>query len=131
MSDQRPKCPRLTEKERFYRGVLEDAEEHGIPLAQLAEEHDVAPATLSWWKSEIRRREALRRGKRVKPKRVPREEPIDFVAVELPEDDLAMGAPEMASAFEVLLPDGVLVRIPGQFEEETVVSLLRAVRSAC
>ena len=35
--------PRLIEKERYYRSILEEAEERGIPMAQLAVEKNVSP----------------------------------------------------------------------------------------
>ena len=55
MPKSRPPSPRLTEKEREYRALFEEAEERGASLAQLAVEKDISVGTISWWRSEIRR----------------------------------------------------------------------------
>ena len=131
---QRPPSPRLTDKERFYVAVLEEAEERGVPLAQLAVERDVSPGTLSWWKGEIRRREALRRGVRVKLKNRRAEETIEFVPIELPLEEERLPAPAAVPegcCFEVALPGGATVRVPDEFEDAVLTRVIRAVRAAC
>ena len=134
MPAKRPPSPRCTEKERIYRAIFEEAEERGVPLAQIAVEMDISPGTLSWWKSEIRRREALRHGVRVKRKNRRAEESIDFVPIELATEveksAAAISAPE-GWCFEVALPGGATVRIPGEFEEAALARVVRAVRGAC
>jgi len=133
MPKDRPPSPRLTEKERHYREVFEEAEGRGVSLAQLAVERDVAVGTLSWWRSEIRRRDALRRGLRVKRKNRRAEEMIEFVPVEV-EAEADEPAPAPAAdgwTFEVAFPGGATVRVPDAFEEASLVRVLRAVRAAC
>ena len=134
MPTTRPPCPRLTERERFYRELFEDAEHRGISLAQLSVEKDLAVGTLSWWKSEIRRREALRRGVTVKGTNSCSEESIDFVPVEVATAAEAATSPEACDGvpdFEVLLPGGAVVRVPEVFEEVSLTRLVRAVNAAC
>ena len=134
MSAKRPPVPRLTEKERFYRTIFEEAEERGIPLAQIAVEKDIATGTLSWWKCEIRRREALRRGVRVKRKNSRAEESIEFVPIELPLEEERLPAPAAVPegcCFEVALPGGATVRVPDEFEDAVLTRVIRAVRAAC
>ena len=134
MPSDRPPSPRCTEKERFYRGILEDAEGRGIPLAQVAVERDIPAGTLSWWRGEIRRREALRRGVTVKGRNSRAEGRIDFVPVETgaardvpPAEDRPASGPD----FEVLLPGGAVVRVPADFREASLTRLVRAVSAAC
>jgi len=134
MPTTRPPCPRLTEKERFYRELFEDAEHRGISLAQLAVEKDLAVGTLSWWRSEIRRREALRRGVKVKGTNSRSEESIDFVPVEVataPETPTESASRGEARDFEVLLPGGAVVRVPEDFAPDCLTRLVRAVNAAC
>jgi hypothetical protein len=133
MPNDRPPSPRLTEKERHYRALFEEAEGRGVSLAQLAVERDVAVGTLSWWRSEIRRRDALRRGLRVKRKNRRAEESIEFVPVEVAPSGLEPAPSPVGpgSGFEVALPGGAVVRVPDAFEEASLVRVLRAVRAAC
>ena len=69
MPKRRLPSPRLTEKERIYRAAFKEAEKRGRTLAEVSVDLDVSVGTLSWWKSEIRRREALRRGVKVKQRK--------------------------------------------------------------
>ncbi len=135
MPQSRPPSPRCTEKERFYRALFEEADARGLPLAQLAVEKDLRVGTLSWWKSEIRRRDALRRGQRVKRRNRRSEEAIEFVPIELvPDEDRGLASAPASSeqwSFEVALPGGATVRIPGEFEESALTRVVRAVRAAC
>ena len=133
MPKDRPPSPRLTEKEGYYRELFEEAEGRGVSRAQLAVEKDVSVGTLSWWKSEIRRTDALRRGQRVKARNRRSEETIEFVPVDVSHElDESAPAPVAAGwTFEVALPDGVAVRVPDAFEEASLVRVLRAVRAAC
>ena len=128
MPTSRPPCPRLTEKERFYRELFEDAERRGVSRAQLAVEAGISAGTLSWWKSEIRRRGALRRGVKVKARNSRSEETVEFVPVEV-----AVNAAPAADPhdFEVLLPGGAVVRVPEVFDESSLTRLVRAVNAAC
>lgn len=134
MSDARPPCPRLTEKERFYRAILEEATERGLPLAQLSVEKNIPTGTLSWWRVEIRRREALRRGRELKGRNSRAEERIDFVPIELVDqhEEEVPSLPAVEGwSFEVALPGGATVRVPHDFEEVALTRAIRAVRAAC
>jgi hypothetical protein len=134
MSRKRPPSPRCTEKERIYRALFEEAEERGLSLPQLAVERDIAVGTLSWWRSEIRRRDALRRGVEVKGRNHRAEERIEFVSVEVAPDDEGEPAPVPSPGpwlFEVELSGGATVRVPPDFEEDSLTRVVRAVRAAC
>ena len=134
MPEKRPPSPRLTEKERFYLALFEEADARSVPLVQIAVEKDISPGTLSWWKSEIRRREALRRGVRVKRKNRRTEESIEFVPIELAPEEENSAIPASVPkgwCFEVALPGGATVRILGEFEEVSLTRVVRAVRAAC
>jgi hypothetical protein len=133
MPKDRPPSPRLTEKERHYRELFEEAETRGASLAQLAVEEDVSVGTLSWWRSEIRRREALRRGQEAKRRNRRGEEAIEFVPVEVsPEGSEPASSPTTERwTFEVALPGGATVRVPGEFCDAALTRVVRAVRAAC
>jgi len=134
MPKDRPPSPRCTEKERFYRSLFEAADARGLSRAQLAVEKDICAGTLSWWRSEIRRRDALRRGQQVKRKNRRTEETIEFVPVEVLSDEeavVAASVPSEPRILEVALPGGATVRVPGEFDEAALTRVLRAVRAAC
>ncbi len=93
MTQKRPPSPRLTEKERSYRAIFEEAGARGVPPAQIAVEKDIAAVPLSWWKGEIRRRQALRRGVQVKRKNLRPEESVELVPDELASEEDRASAP--------------------------------------
>lgn len=134
MPKRRPPSPHLTDKERMYRAAFEDAEERAITRAQLSVELDISVGTLSWWKSEIRRRDALRRGVVVKREKQSSEESMEFVPVTV--KDTAEVAPPAQPAgdhgfFEVALPGGAVVRVPEAFTAPALTRLIQAVNAAC
>ena len=134
MSKRRPPSPHCTEKERMYRAAFKQAEDRGRSLAQLSVDLDVSAGTLSWWKSELRRRDALRRGVKLKGKNPRAEQSMEFVPVTVKQDaevTPALPAAGEQCVFEVVLPGGATVRVPPAFEEAALTRLIQAVRAAC
>jgi hypothetical protein len=134
MPKDRPPSPRCTEKERFYLALFEDAEDRGVPLAQIAVENDISPGTLSWWKSEIRRRAALRRGHRLKGKNSRAEEHVQFIPIKVVPDEETLPAPVPTlerRCIEIFLPGGAMVHVPDDFDEAVLTRVARAISNAC
>ena len=103
-------------------------------LAQIAVENDISPGTLSWWKSEIRRREALRRGRRLKGRNSRAEEHVQFIPIEIVPDEEALPAPVPATerrCIEIVLPGGAMVHVPDDFDEAVLTRIARALSNAC
>jgi hypothetical protein len=125
---ERKPAPRLTEKEQRYRDLLEEHGASGKTLVEFAAEKGLSLSTLSWWKGEIRRREAIRHGRPVPRRRRYRRRPPQLVPVTV----AGAEAPSLpAGHFEVSLPGGAAVRVPFHFDAESFKRLVSVLREAC
>jgi len=110
-------APEVTEKERMYAALFTEQASRRLSLSALARETGIPSGTLSWWKKEIRRRES-RRSSCARP---------EFVPVTVRDTK-----PLTADAgFEVLLPNGVRLRVPSAFDESALRRLVVTLASAC
>lgn len=112
-----------TPAESRYRRVFAERRK-GEPWAALAARAGVAPGTLSWWRHELRRRDAAR-------KRSGREGPALLpVRVVAPEPERPAPLPE-THGYEVVLASGRRVlRVPAGFDPAAVRALVAAVEGA-
>jgi len=110
-------APEVTEKEQMYVALFAEQASRGLSLNALARETGIPSGTLSWWKKELRRRES-RRSSSTRPA---------FVPVTVRDTTASPGD----AAFEVLLPNGVRLRVPATFDESTLHRLVVTLASAC
>lgn len=105
-----------TSRETWAKRV-ERWKESGLTAAQFAAETGISPSSLSWWKwrlgSEARKGvhdEVTKRQRRAR-----RVSPLTFV--ELP-------APALRESLEVVLPSGVRIRVPADFDSTALTRLV-------
>jgi len=105
-----------TQREREMRSLVSKWRSSGLPLTAFARDRGVAPATLSWWRWELRRRARARRSPA----------PTAFVGVEV------VDAPVAARPlpFEVVLRGRRVVRVPAGFDAAELSRLLDALEPA-
>lgn len=105
--------------ERRYRQLLAEQQRSGLSLRAFARERGIPAGTLSYWKHELKRRDAAREGSEGSRTR--------FLPVKIvpPTEE-----PAASEGYEVLLGQGCVLRMPRDFEVERVAALLKAV-SAC
>lgn len=126
-SERKP-APRFTEKERQFRALLEEQAASGKTLVEFAAEKGLGLSTLSWWKGEIRRREAIRQGRPVPRRRRYRRQPRPLVPVTV----TGPAAPSVPfGVFEVSLPGGAAVRVPYDFDVESLRRLVAVLGTSC
>ncbi len=113
----RSPAPEVTEKERMYIALFEEQALRGLTVPALASESGIPSGTLSWWKKEIRRREARRSSA----------PPIEFLPVTVRDTPPSSAT----SRFEVLLPNGVRLLVPTVFDEGELHRLVVTLASAC
>ena len=106
-----------TPREREIRALVLEHERNGLSWASIAAREGMAPGTLSWWRSEIRRRDRAR-GNRSNER---------FVEVEIAAATLS----DPLAAFELVLPDGRVLRIPPGFGVEDLRRLLAMLDGSC
>lgn len=128
MPDRGEPGPRLTLKERQYRALLAEQAESGLALREFAAHRGIAAGTLSWWKSEIRRREAIRHGRAAPKRRRRRGRAAKLLPVRLND---ALSTPSSTSVFEVSLPGGAAVRVPADFDADAFARLVAVLNQPC
>jgi hypothetical protein len=99
----------------YYRGILREQEASGRSLRAFALERGLSPWTLYGWRGRL--------GRSRRRRREGRGEEGSFVAVDV------VGQARPASEIEVVLSDGVRVRVPRDVLTERLVELVRALRS--
>ena len=119
------------ETERFYREILAEQRESGLSVRAFGKAQGIPAGTLSFWRHQLRKRDAARRGKR-KPK-------PGFVPVRVVEGRAASPVPRAeptnatppsgGGGYEVDLGGGRVLRLPADFDDGRVAALVRAVAS--
>lgn len=122
MSNPQIPSPPVTERERFWSALIKERAASGLSLREFAGARGVVASTLAWWGSEIRRREARRAGRAV-PAR-PKPKSIPFVPVTVAESP-------MDPVFEVALPGGAAVRVPTDFDADSLRRLITVLEATC
>jgi hypothetical protein len=115
--------------EQRYRAVLEVQAKEGLSREEAASRAGVKPSTLTWWASELARRERERLvGSASSPAA-----PV-LVPVRVHEADAEPVAWTVKSAastpYEVVLVSGRVLRVPRDFDAVSVQALVRAVEAA-
>jgi len=109
----------LTARGHEMQRLLEQAERSNLSLAEFSRRQGLHPNTLAWWRRRLREIAGANAGARTR-----------FVEVELGGAGAGYGkvAPRI---YEIVLPDGTVVRVPEGFEEQSLDRLLRVVRKPC
>lgn len=125
-------APKRTEKEARYRELIAEQQGSGLSVAGFSRARGLNEGTFAWWRSEIRRRDTLRRESRAARRNS--DGPVPFAPVIIVPDGSprpADGSPADPLRFEVVLPSGVEVRIPASADEAMIAKFLRAAAAAC
>ena len=102
--------------EAYYRDLLTEQEASGRSLVEFARERGLSPWTLYGWRGKLGRSRRRRRAEI-------EDSETGFVAVDV------VGAAPSTGEIEVLLADGVRVRVPRDVAIARLVELVRALRS--
>lgn len=115
------------ETERFYRELIAEHARSGLTIREFATRRGVPTGTMSFWRFELKRRDALR-AKR-KARRRPSFLPVKVVDAVKPTEPAAQPPKKTAGGYEVVLGRDRVVRVPLDFDEERVAALVRVVAS--
>lgn len=115
------------ETERFYRALIAEHARSGLTIREFAARRGVPTGTLSFWRFELKRRDALR-AKR-KAKRKPSFLPVKVVEAAQPAEPAAQLPRKTAGGYELVLGRDRVVRVPLDFDEGRVAALVRVVAS--
>jgi len=137
---------KTTKAERTYRRVLAEQERSGLSIRAFAAERGHSAGHLSWWRHEIRKRDAARASasaqavrakpaKKTNPAATPAFLPVRVIGAEAPmpvTDSAVTAAATAEGGYEVVVASGRRVlRLPRDFDVTRVAALVRAVEAAC
>jgi hypothetical protein len=114
------------ETEKLYRGLLAELDASGLTQREFAAKRNVPAGTLSFWKHELKKRDAAAKARKSKKRpSKPKFVPVSVVDAAKPVEPVA----KATEGYEIVLgPDRVL-RLPAGFDEGRVAALVRAVAS--
>jgi hypothetical protein len=114
------------------RALLEEHAQSGQTLKSFAESKGLNGQRLGWWKKKFTREQAAKtRQRRVEAKpsaRKPRF--VSVVAAREVVPSGPLGAPSARGGYEVLLGDAMTLRVPDDFQDQTLARILRVLRVA-
>jgi hypothetical protein len=113
----------MSERATFWRRILADWERSGLSQAEFCWRRELKAVTFAWWKRRLRPRDESDGVRRGRVQDVERRGRADFVELALP----ARGG----LAYELALPGGACLRLPGDFDPERVARLVQALAAAC
>lgn len=114
------------ETEKFYRELLAEQDKSGLSVREFAEKRGVPTGTLSFWRHELKQRDAARAQKAKKKSSKPRFVPVSVVPAPPPK---APAAERPRAGYEIVLGQDRVLRLPAEFDEKRVAALVRAVAS--
>ena len=128
----------MSDRAKYWRRLVAAWEKSSLTQAEFCRRRGVKAVTFAWWKRKLNTR--TNPGRRRRERRSAsrgRGGQAGFVEVALPGGVLASpsstAVPTLAASwgYEVVLPGGRLIRLPGDFDPDKVSQLLRVVGSAC
>jgi len=114
------------ETERFYRELLAEQDKSGLSVREFADKRGVPTGTLSFWRHELKQRDAARGRKAKKEPSKPKFVPVSVVPAPAPKLPVAK---RPRAGYEIVLGQDRVLRLPAEFDEKRVAALVRAVAS--
>lgn len=102
----------LTPRGRQWLATIEQWERSGLAMRDFCARRGLKPATLSWWRQEIRRRGAEQR----------RDRGVELV-------EIGRGVSSVDSSFAIELANGLRVHVPARFDAAALKELLGILRA--
>ncbi len=125
----------MSERAEYWRRWLGEWAQSGLSQAEFCRRRGIKAVNLAWWKRRLRGTDDAGGGRRVRrPRRAGRR---GFVEVALRRGSScapALGAATLipaANRYELVLPGGVGLRLPEDFDPERVARLVQALTAAC
>lgn len=127
----------MSNRAKYWARRVESWEKSGLTQAEFCRRRGVKAVTFAWWKRKLRgaaKRAYDRRSRSTTTRSRPE---AKFAEVKWPDRMLAGGVPVAATSdarsggYEIVLTDGLLIRLPGDFDPTKVSQLIGLVASRC
>ncbi len=126
----------MTERGHYWQRWLGKWERSGLTQAEFCRRHGLKAVNFAWWKRKLGKpTEPLRPITwgpilgRSRPRRPRGRSPAEFVELALPVSSAASS--RCPSTYELILPRGVVIRLPVDFDSNRVAQLISVAASAC
>lgn len=115
-----------TDRAKYWRSIVEQWEWSGLSRAEFCRQRGINGGTFAWWKRRLRQASGelpARRGR-------PRKGAERFVEVRVaPASAVELAGTSSLPAYEIVLARGRSIRVPSQFDGQTLSRLISAVES--
>jgi hypothetical protein len=125
----------MSERAAYWQRLLAEWARSGLSQAEFCRRRGLKAVNLAWWKRRLRATEGADGGHRERG--AGRAVRRGFVEVALPRGSASIAALRAPSSvptsdgYELVLPGGVGLRLPDDFDAERVARLVRALVAAC
>jgi hypothetical protein len=114
----------MSERAAYWRRLLGAWEQSGLSQAEFCRRRGIKAVNLAWWKRRLRSRPGTPRAGRLRGTRSAGR--AAFVELALPAHPGRSGF-----VYELALPSGACMRLPGDFDPERVARLVQALAATC
>jgi hypothetical protein len=125
----------MSDRAVYWRRLLAEWERSGLSQAEFCRRRDIKAVNLAWWKRRLKGTDHADGGRRARqPRRGGRDGFVEVALRRGPSSAAAMGATTIIPAsdrYEVVLPGGVGLRLPDDFDAERVARLVQALAATC
>lgn len=127
----------MSDRAKYWARLVASWRKSGLTQAEFCRRRGVKAVTFAWWKRKLRggaEQAGQRRSRSTTTRRRPESR---FTEVIWPGRLLAGGPPVAATsdarsgAYEIVLPHGLVIRLPGDFDPERVSQLIGLVAPGC
>ena len=127
----------MSNRAKYWARLVAAWEKSGLTQAAFCRRRGVKAVTFAWWKRRLGGAAAPDHRRRRGPAASRRRAAVKFSEVVLPGRLLRDGVPTPVTpdvpptGYEIVLADGSLIRVPGNFDAEKVAQLIGVVAQAC
>jgi hypothetical protein len=114
----------MSERAAYWQRLLGAWEQSGLSQAEFCRRRGLKAVNLAWWKRRLRGSAGTPRAGR--QRRMRSAQRAAFVELTLPSHPGRGGF-----GYELVLPSGACLRLPGDFDPERVARLVQALATAC
>jgi hypothetical protein len=127
----------MSNRAKYWAGLVESWQKSGLTQAEFCRRRGVKAVTFAWWKRKLRGAAERTHQRSSRSSATRRRPEAKFTEVMWPDRVLAGDAPVAVTSetrfggYEIVLADGLLIRLPGDFDPEKVSRLIGLVARGC